>query len=166
MIEQHKTISRLRLLLSIACLLSGFLAGENIFRYAMEVPGWRHIDITQWGDYSRHADLGNGVFLLPLEAIGSALLLVAASIIILKRKKEFRSAAWSVHSATFFALAGLVLTFFAAPYMLSLHTVGNDPKLLQNAFDHFHFWGFYRAIAQVLSFCACVVAMGSVYGIA
>jgi hypothetical protein len=65
--EQTKTkvISRLRLIVTLSCLLTGFLAGENVFRYTMEVPGWRHIDIAQWSEYSRHADLGYGVFLLP-----------------------------------------------------------------------------------------------------
>ena len=161
--DKTKIIVRLRLLLTLACLLSGFLAGENIFRYAMEVPGWRHIRIDEWGEYSRHADLGNGVFLLPFEAIASALLLFTASFTILKRKAEFQSAALPVHMASLFALAGLVLTFFAAPYMLRVRTIGSDPELLQQIFNHFHYWGFYRAIAQVLSFCACVAALGKVF---
>jgi hypothetical protein len=163
--NKNKIVSRLRLLLTCACLLSGFLAGENIFRYAMEVPAWRHINIAEWGEYSRHADLANGAFLLPFEAVVGALLLIAASIIILKGKGAFQSAALYVHSASFFALTGLVLTFFVAPYMLSVRTIGNDPELLQQAFNHFHYWGFYRAIAQILSFCACVLAIGKVFEI-
>jgi len=152
-----KINSRVRLLISLACLLSGLLAGENVFRYAMEVPGWRHIPIDQWGEYSLHADLGNGVFLLPFEAIVSALLLLIASVMIIRQKDKIQSMAWPVHAATLFALIGLVLTFFAAPYMLSVRSLGNDPVLLQQAFDHFHHWGFFRAIAQVLSFCFCVL---------
>jgi hypothetical protein len=165
MAEQSNTkaITRLRLLIWPACLLGGFLAGENIFRYAMEVPGWRHISIAEWGEYSRHADLGTGVFVFPFEAIISVLLLVAASIIILKSKGEFQSAALPVYAATIFALAGLGLTFFAAPYMFSVRTIGNDPAQLQQAFDNFHYWGFFRGIAQVSSFCFCVWAMGKVF---
>jgi len=143
-------------------LLTGFIAGENIFRYALEVPGWRHIHIAEWGEYSRHADLGNGLFLLPFEAIVSTVLLISASLIILKRK-DFRPAALPIHIASFLSLMGLALTFFAAPYMLSIRTMDNNPEFLQQAFNHFHYWGFYRAIAQVLSFCACVAAIGKVY---
>jgi hypothetical protein len=160
--NRTKAISSLQLLMTFACLLMGFLAGENIFRYSIEVPGWRHINIVGWGEYSRHADLGNGIFIFPLEGIVSALLLVVASIIVLKRK-EFIKAALPVYMATTLALVGVVLTFLAAPYMLSVRTIGNDPALLQQTFYHFHHWGFFRAIAQVLSFCACVWGVGKVY---
>jgi hypothetical protein len=162
---QHntKTLTGLQLLISLACLLSGLLAGENIFRYAMEVPGWRHIDIAQWGEYSRHADLGKGIFILPFEAIVAFLCLFTGSIIIIKSKTEFQPAALPVYASTFFALMGLGLTFMAAPYMLRVRTIGNDAQLLQQTFNNFHQWGFYRAIAQVLSFCTCVWAMGKVY---
>jgi hypothetical protein len=121
---ETKAISRLRLCISFACLFSGLLAGENVFRYAMEVPGWKHINIAEWGEYSRHADLGNGIFILPVEAVISTLLLLVASGSILKGKVKFQIAALPVHIATIFALTGLVLTFFAAPYMLSLRTSG------------------------------------------
>ena len=157
-------IATLRILISIACLLSGLLAGENVFRYTLEVPGWRHIDIAQWGEYSRHADLGKGIFLWPFEAISAMLLLLASSIIVF-RNKNLRTTGLPVYCATFFALAGLALTFFAAPYMLSVRTMGNDPQLLQRTFDHFHFWGLLRAIEQVLSFGCCVWAIGKVYSI-
>jgi hypothetical protein len=161
--KKSKSISRLRWFVSFACLLHGFLAGENMFRYTMEVPGWRHINIAAWGEYSLHADLGNGIFLLPVEAIVGAILLLLASLTIVKGKEEFQSAAFPVHSATFFALAGLLFTFFAAPYMLSVRTMVNDPVLLQDTFNHFHHWGFLRATAQVLSFCFCVWSMAKVF---
>jgi hypothetical protein len=34
--------------------------------------------------------------------------------------------------------------------------MGNNEKLIQQAFDKFNFWGLLRAIAQLLSFIACV----------
>jgi hypothetical protein len=43
-----KSINRLQTLLTIACILSGFLAGENIYRYVLEVPAWQHINIINW----------------------------------------------------------------------------------------------------------------------
>jgi hypothetical protein len=159
-----KRIDSLQTLLTIACILSGFLAGENIYRYLVEVPAWRHINIIYWGEYSRHADLSyRGIFLFPTEAIISALLLLIASIIILSQKGTFKSATWPVHAATIFALIGLGLTFFAAPYMLSVRTMPNDPALLQCTFNRFHFWGLWRALAQILSFCATAWAMTKVF---
>ncbi len=84
-----KRVGRLQTLLTLACILSGFLAGENIYRYVLEVPAWRHINIINWGEYSRHADLSyRGIFLLPTEAIVSAFLLLIASITILSQKRH------------------------------------------------------------------------------
>lgn len=161
--DRNKIVSRLKIWVTIACLLSGLLAGENVFRYVMEVPGWRHIDITNWGEYSRNADLKGGIIILPFEAIVSALLFVFSSVAMMSAKHEFQSVAWPLHSATIFSIVGLVLTFFAAPYMLNVQAAGNNPELLQQAFDHFHFWGLLRAIAQVFSFFACVLAIGKIY---
>lgn len=90
--NQAKIISRLKIILAIVCLLSGLLAGENVFRYALEVPGWRHIDIKSRGEYSRHADLKAGTFLFSLEAVMAGILLVIASAIVVKNKNEFRPA--------------------------------------------------------------------------
>src|SRR5258706_13290271 len=119
-----KPINLLQKFLTIACVLSGFLAGENIYRYVLEVPAWRHINIINWGEYSRHADLSyRGIFLLPAEAIVSAILLIVSSIIISSHKNSPRLVTWVVHSATVFALIGLGFTFFAALYMLSVRTL-------------------------------------------
>ena len=150
----------LRILLPIACIISGILAGGNIDRYIVQVPAWHHVSILSWADYSRYADLGNGLFLYPFEAFGSFLPLLIASIIVINKKNP---ASFPVLLATFFALLGLVFTIFAAPVMLSIKDMKNDPILLQRAFDTFHFWGTIRAVTQVLSFFACVWAMGKVF---
>ncbi len=156
--------ARLRFYVTMACIFSGFLAGGNIDRYVVQVPAWEHVNIVSWADYSRHADLGTGLFAYPIQAIGSALFLIAAAIAVVSSTK-FRQVALPLYAATLLALAGLILTLFAAPYMLSLRTMANDPILLQNAFEHFHFWGLLRALMQVASFCCCVWAMGRVFAI-
>jgi hypothetical protein len=161
----NKSATRLRILITIACAGSGLLAGGDIYRYVIEVPSWRHLNVTDWAAYSRYADLGNGIFLFSIEAIGSAILLVAASVIVLLRKSAFRTVAWAVHTSTVFALGGLVFTLFAAPVMLRLQSAGNDVKFLQQSFESFHFWGRLRAVAQVLSFVSCVWALGKAFAI-
>jgi len=141
----------------------GFLSGGGIDRYIVQFPAWRHLDILSWAQYGRHADLANGLFLYPFEAIGSFLLLPASSIIIVTHPATLKQTALMVHLATLFAAIGLILTLFAAPVMLSLKTIGNDEVILRNAFDKFYFWSLYRLIAQVLSFCFCVLAMGNAF---
>jgi hypothetical protein len=158
----YTTLQRLKIILLIACVLSALLAGENMYRYLLEVPGWRHIDIMSWGEYTRHADLANGALIFPVQAIGSFLLLGSASFIAIKNKSQIEGGVLWIHLATAFAGAGLVLTFFAAPYLLNVAKVGNNRELLQYTFDQFHFWGQFRALAQVLSFFTCIVAIGKI----
>jgi hypothetical protein len=157
-----KSASRLRFLVMVACIISGFLAGENLNRYAIEVPAWLHVNMISWAQYSRYADLGTGLFIYPIEAIGSAILLIAASVTVVSNA-AFKHVALPLYASTLFALAGLFFTLFAAPYVLSVRTTPDDPELLQQAFNKFHFWGFLRALMQVASFCTCVWAMGRVF---
>jgi hypothetical protein len=163
--NKFKALTSLRILITVACIVSGFLAGGNIYRYIIEVPAWRHLDMSMWAEYSRHADLENGIFLFSIEAIGSVILLVSASIIILSGKSLFKTVALPVHFATFFALTGIGLTFFAAPIMLGLRKSVTDPEIIEQAFNSFHFWGLLRAVAQVLSFFGCVWAMSKLFDV-
>ena len=55
-----------------------------------------------------------------------------------------------------FAAIGLIFTFFAAPVMMSIRTMGNNEIPLQKAFDQYQCRGLLRAIAQLCSFLACV----------
>ena len=144
--------------LSIAIIFSGLLAGAGVDRYIVHTPAWRHLDIRSWAEFSKHADLGNGLFLYPVEAIGGFIFLLIPSCIIIF-KNRFKHVSLWIYSATALALAGLILTFFAAPVMLSLKTIGDDPAVLQQTFDKFHHWGFLRAIAQTLSFLAAVIGL-------
>jgi hypothetical protein len=161
--DKNKIISRSQTLIALACLISGLQAGGNIYRYLIEVPAWRQLSIVNWGEYSRNADLKNGIILFPLQAISAFLLLITVSIIAVKNKDVFRNTSLWIHAASVFALLGLGLTFFAAPIMLSVKTMGNDPELLQEAFNRFHFWGSLRGVVQVLSFIACIIAMARIF---
>jgi len=152
-----KAIKLLRYLLSAVCILSGFLAGETVDRLIVGLPAWHYVDINAWAEYSRHADLGNGTFVYPLEAIGSFLLLIIASGILFKNKIVRKSVSQMVYLSTTFALIVLVLTFFAAPFMLSIKNL-NDPASLQYAFEKFYYWSTFRGVVQILSFVVCVFA--------
>jgi hypothetical protein len=48
------------------------------------------------------------------------------------------------------------LNLRSAPFMLSLGWIGDDPVVLQNAFNGVYFWGWLRGAAQMLAFCANV----------
>jgi len=136
-----------------ATVLDGLLAGGNVDRIIVQMPAWRRVGVRAWAEYSRNADLGNGLFLYPFEAIGGAILTSAAAIAFFLDPTAARMAALPVSLAVVFVVGGLLATIGAAPKMLSLRQV-DDEAGLQAAFRGFDRWGFLRGILQVLAFWA------------
>jgi len=136
----------------IACFLSGVLAGIDLDSVVVRFPAWRHLGSHAWATYSREADLGNGIVLYPLLAIGHTLLIIAV-VFGVRQNGPFQALA-AAYSATGLAIAGLLLTAGAAPVMLGLKRIGNDPVALDNALRAFARWSTFRAVAQVLAFIA------------
>ena len=145
-------------LLLIATALSGLLAGGNFVRTFIEMPAWHRTGSMAWAAFSRNADLGNGLLLYPALAIGGALFTIAAAVAV-RREPWAKPAASPLGFAVVLVVAGLALTGFAAPQMLSLRTLGDDAAAVQRAFDAFRFWGNLRGAAQVLAFGADLWAL-------
>jgi hypothetical protein len=145
-----------------ATALSGFLAGGNVVRMFIEMPAWRKTGVVAWAAFSRHADLENGLAIYPTLAIGGALATIAAAIAMWRDRDSSRAARLPISVAVVLVVAGLVLTRFAAPQMLSLRTIGDDPIALQKAFDAFDAWGNLRGVAQILAFGADLWALAVV----
>ena len=157
-----KSLKFLTIALTIAAIISGWLAGSSIDRYFVQFPAFMHINIINWAEYSRHADLVNGLYLYPPEAIIPFLLLLISCIIILMNK-QLNSLRLPVLLALLLSATGLFFTIFAAPVMLSVRNMPNDPVLLQEAFDKFHYWSGFRGIVQVLAFFPALWAMVRAY---
>jgi len=147
-----------RSLLIAATLVSGWLAGGNVDRALVAMPAWQDVGAVAWAEFSRRADLGNGRFLYPLEALGGALLTLAAAISIHFERSARRAVALALYAAVLFAAAGLALTIKAAPIMLSIRDV-TDSATLQRAFEGFWYWGNIRGACQVLAFAAQLLAL-------
>ena len=160
-----KGLQALRWFIVLATISSGLMAGATVDRFIVQFPAYRHIGVLEWARYSVHADLNNGIFLYPTEAISAFLLLILAALTIHFNKPHLDGARTPVYSAFFFALCGLVFTFFAAPKMLSLPMLGKDVSLLQDAFDKFYFWSSFRGVAQILVFLCSVWGMMRVFSI-
>ena len=63
---------RTRILLILAIFISVFLAGGNIDRAFVAMPAWEEVGAIAWAEFSRYADLGNGLIFYPLEALVGA----------------------------------------------------------------------------------------------
>jgi hypothetical protein len=138
-----------------ATLTNGLLAGGDVDRWLVGMPAWQSVGVLGWANYSRSADLGNGFVLYPILAIGGTLLSLAAVVIFMRGGKHERVVALPIYAAAALAVAGLLMTFKAAPFMLSLRHISNeDIALLQEAFDGFRLWGGVRTVLQSLAFGA------------
>jgi len=150
-------------LLVIAAFMNGLLAGLNVQRALVDMPAWRVMGALGWAAFSRHADLGrNAPILIPLEAFSGTILSILVAWLVWRHAHVARSARISVVAAATLAAAGLLMTFRAAPFMLSLRHVGNDPALVQQAFEGFEFWGGVRGVFQVLAFGASLWSLAAV----
>ncbi len=142
-------------LLIATTLLGGLMAGFNLDRAIVHNAAWHGLGANAWAAYSLHADLDiRAAMLYPFLGIGMALLSAAAAISFRRDRNEPRSAALPIHAGALFAISGLLMTFFAAPHMLSVPRVVNDPVGLQRALDGFVFWGDIRGALQILAFFA------------
>ncbi len=113
-------------LLAAATILKGFRAGSNLDHEIVQMTAWRKIGASAWAAYSRHADhLGNGLLLYPFEALGGALLTIAAAAAFLLDPAGWRSAGVSVCLGVILVLIGLLPTARAAPIMLSTRRSGD-----------------------------------------
>jgi hypothetical protein len=148
----------MRALLILAILISGLLAGGNIDRAFVAMPAWQQVGVISWAEFSRHADLGNGLVLYPIEAIGGAALTFAAAIMFHFDRTAPQAATVPMYVAVLFAMGGLVLTIKAAPIMLSIRSL-SEPTALQRAFEGFWYWGNLRAECQVSAFLAQLAAL-------
>jgi hypothetical protein len=155
--------ARTHYLLLAATLLSGLLAGGNVDRAIVAMPAWEHLGAAAWAQFSRHADLGNGIVLYPLEAIGAFLLIVAATCSSLVGRLATKYIAARLCGAALLSAAGLLCTLKAAPIMLRVAYV-SDPAALQQAFEGFRTWGDLRGFFQVLAFVAAVWALAGSVG--
>jgi len=149
---------RTRLLLAAATLVGGILAGGIVDRSLVAGPAWHSLGADAWAQFSRHADLGAGLVLYPLEGIGAALLIVAAAVSYRFDASAPRAAALPLYGAAAFSIAGLLLTMKAAPIMLALGAAQSS-DIVKIDFAAFHFWGLYlRGTTDFLAFLAEVWA--------
>jgi hypothetical protein len=139
------------------------LAGTAVDRAIVGGPAWHQLGTAAWLEYSRRADLGAGLFVYPIEAIGAAALTIAAAVSNYLDGNRRYATVLSLYCAAALSIVGLLLTIKAAPIMLSL-AVPQSAAAVQRAFNEFFVWGLYlRGTADTLAFAALVCALASLY---
>jgi hypothetical protein len=148
--------------LTLIFIITAFLLGDLVAGFGrplVENPAWRHVGVKAWAEFSRAADLGNGKIVYPVEGIGSALLIAAAAVSFRLSSHRPLSAAIPIYGAVLMQVGGLLMTTQAAPIMLSVARLEDDPVVLQRAFDGFARWGDLRAVFGFLGDCAALWAL-------
>jgi len=151
-------------LIVAAAVMDGILAGGGVDRALIALPAWRIVGPMGWAAFSQHADLGNGRLWYPLWALGGMICSVGAAIILYRDSRATSATRAPVYAAAVFMVGGLLITLKAAPIMMSINRLGNDPVALQHAFDGFAFWSYIRLGSQFLGWLAnlwSLVALGS-----
>jgi hypothetical protein len=152
--------STIRRLIVAATLVNGLLASGNINRNVIDMPAWRHVGPLGWAAFSREADLGlSAMILYPGEAFAGMILSVAAALVFRRDRTAPRAAAMPIYAAGLLTIGGLLFTIKAAPIMLSVRHLGEDPVALQRAFDGFEFWGWWRGVCQCSAYLASFWAL-------
>jgi len=134
--------TRTRVLLAASIFAGAMLFGGIADRIIVADPAWHRLGIAAWAEFSRHADLGNGLIAYPTEAIGATLLSIAAILSYHFDRPSRREAAIPLYLAAASYVVGLVLTIRAAPIMLGLNAIHSE-AVPETAFREFHFWGLY-----------------------
>lgn len=151
-------VLRVTVLLIIADMLLGGIAAA-LNRTLVEMPAWHHLGPGAWATFSRMADLGNGEILYPLVGIGGTVSILAAAIAFRLSSRRPWSVALPLYGTALMAVCGLLTTTQAAPIMLSLHRIGDDPAALRQAFEGFYRWDSIRAVFGALGSCAEIWAL-------
>jgi hypothetical protein len=123
---------------------------DSLNRTLIEMPAWKHLGAQAWATFSRLADLGNGTILYPLAGIGGLLLVLAAAIVFRLGRRRPWFVAIPVYGAALMVIGVILTTTQAAPFMLSLRRIGDDPRALQQAFEGFYRWDAIRAVIGVV----------------
>jgi len=105
------------ILIFLSFLLSSALAGTILNRMVVEFPARQKIGYVAYANYTRAADLGNGLWFYPFLAIGSLLLELAALAFWLFDALPPRLVT-PIGAAVLFSAGVMVITAVAAPLML------------------------------------------------
>jgi hypothetical protein len=126
-------------------------------------PAWRELGVQAWADYSRHADLHNGLVVYSVGGILCWVVVFAAALACRFDRSAPRQARPPLYLAALAALGAIVTTIVAAPTMMhvgQLTDTDTDTAALHNAFETFTLWGVY-----VRGACFAVIFVCSVWAL-
>jgi hypothetical protein len=148
-------------MLIIAATVVVGLFGSLLDRAAVATPAWRDLGVQAWANYSRHADLHNGLIVYSIGGISCWALVFAAALAYRLDRSAPRQAGLPIYLAAVAAIGAIVTTIVAAPVMMHVGQLSDtDTSALHNSFETFTLWGVYvRGICFAAIFVCLVWAL-------
>jgi hypothetical protein len=127
-------------------------------RAFVATPAWHELGVQAWADYSRHADLHNGLVVYSVGGILCWMLVFAAALAYRLDRAAPRQAGPPLYLAALAALGAIVTTVVAAPVMMHVGQLSDtDTAALHNAFETFTLWGVYVRGVCFAAILVCLV---------
>jgi hypothetical protein len=145
-------------LIIAATALGGLLAGFSFDGALVKLPARHRIGAVAYATFARGNDLGNGLWVYPTTAIGTALLTIVATLVAYV-EHEPTALLVPLSIATLMSVGHFVTTARAAPIMLRVGKTADDEALLAPLLDRFAQWNEVRATLQVLTFFVMLWAL-------
>ena len=144
-------------LIIAATVVSG-LFSFGLDRALVATDAWRHLGVQAWADYSRHADLENGLVVYPIGAILCWALVFAAALAYRLDRSAPRQVGLPIYLAAAGAVGAIITTTVAAPVMMHVGELSDtDTAALRDAFETFTLWGVYVRGACFAMILVCLV---------
>lgn len=141
-------VSAALVLLIASLAANGLLTGATLDQAIKQLPARRRIGVLAYSDYSRAADLGNGLVWYPIIGVGTAALsVVAGAVGLADHASGVRAAALIALIAG--SIAHMGSTAVAAPTNISQRRAIGDKAALERIFDRFALLNGVRAALMV-----------------
>lgn len=143
------------LLLLLATVWNGILAGASLDQSIKQLPARRRIGITAYSNYNRASDLAQGIVWYAILGLGAALLALASAAALLLRSIGLEHA-FPIYLAGALSILHSLVTTRAAPLLFRQRQVNGDETALTAIFDRFARWQALRAFLQSAAFLSLV----------
>ncbi len=151
-------------LLAGATFANGFLAGGSIDKSLMQLPARRTIGLRAMAAYNRATDMGPGLILYPAFGLGApALTIIAAALLATGPAVPAALLLWAAVAAVL-SVGHVLTTSRAAPTLLRIRREVPPEEELRRIYDRFARWQGARAVLQVSTFVATILALAAVGG--
>jgi hypothetical protein len=153
------TSARTFSLITLATVLSGWLAGAALERSAVGMHVWQTLGAESWAHFSHGSVFGTGLALEAVIGVAAAAAMFAAAVSATFDRSSDRATPISLILALVFSLLGLMFTA-KAMNLVQLLAASQPAADLQPIFDDYLIWGVdFRAAADAVAFVAVVWAL-------